>query len=137
MRLQLDYFSKYLGYLGIVLIAFLIPIKREIIFIGGIVIVDWVLGMINGAINEEFQSSKVLRKLFVSIAYFSSIFLARGVEMYWNIQELMVVKAVMSIILLSELQSIREKIIGITGLDILKVVVKIFEKNGNKKGNSI
>ena len=50
------------------------------------------------------------------------------VEVYVGLEAGFIVKALVAIIALSELQSIRENIESITGIDILKNISNVFKK---------
>jgi hypothetical protein len=105
------------------------PIKSDLVFVGFLVICDWMTGMAKGVKGKNFNSSTAIRKFWVSIGYFIGLMIARSVEVYYG-NDIPIVKAVVAIIAVSEIQSLRENITYLTGVDILKPVTNMFKKNG-------
>jgi len=110
------------------LLTVFIPIKNELFFVGFLVTTDWLTGMSVGIKEGTFSSSIAIRKFWVSIGYFLGILVARSVEIYWGTD--LIVKAVVAIIAISEIQSLRENVEKLTGVDVLKPVVNMFKKKG-------
>lgn len=110
------------------LVTVFIPIRSELIFVGFLVTTDWITGMAVGIKEGNFDSAKAIRKFWVSFGYLLGILVARSVELYWQTD--LIVKAVVSIIAISEIQSLRENIEKLTGVDVLKPIVNMFKKKG-------
>lgn len=104
------------------------PILPALLFVLFLVITDFFLGSIAAIKNNKYSSSKSIRKLYVLIAYLVGILVATSFELYFNVGDLMFVKAVTIIISASELQSLREKIQLITGIDIFKHLARFMQK---------
>lgn len=114
------------------MVAFLYPLYPSLIFIGSLVVLDFMTGCVKALKDKNFSSSKAIRKVYVSAAYLLCLLVAKTFEDYFKIPDQLAIKAVVGIISVSELQSLRENIKSITGIDILKDLAKIVEK---KKGN--
>lgn len=104
------------------------PILPALLFVLFLVITDFFLGSIAAIKNNKYSSSKSIRKFYVLIAYLVGILVATSFELYFNVGDLMFVKAVTIIISASELQSLREKIQLITGIDIFKHLARFMQK---------
>lgn len=124
-----DLFIKFLPAIIAGLTVVFIPIKNELLFVGFLVLVDWLTGMSVGIKQGTFDSSQAIRKFWVSFGYFLGILVARAVEMYWGSD--LIVKSVVAIIAISEIQSLRENVEKLTGIDILKPVINTFKKKNN------
>lgn len=114
------------------LLTVFIPIKNELFFVGFLVLIDWFTGMSVGIKEGTFTSSLAIRKFWVGIGYLLGILVARSVELYWGVD--LIVRSVVAIIAISEIQSLRENVEKLTGMDVLKPVINTFKKRTN--GNS-
>jgi len=113
------YSQKYLPIILAAIVSYLSPIIPALIFIGTLVMADWITGLIKGHKTKDFQSRKVIRKFYTGVAYLTCVFVVRMAEVYFG-GEIPMVKPLVAIITLAELQSLRENIMAITGTDILK-----------------
>ena len=98
-------FGKYAISICAGLMAYYTPLKEVFLFVG-------------------------IRKFWVSLGYFIGISVARSFEIYTH-QEL-IVKPVAMIIAISEVQSLRENILALTKVDIIKPITNLFTKNHEK-----
>jgi hypothetical protein len=111
--------EKYLPLILTGIIAYLSPIVTSLIFVGGLVMFDWITGMIKGSKLGTFNSRTMIKKFYTGASYLIAIAAVRLCEVYFG-EEVPLVKPLVAIIALSELQSMRENIEAITGVDILK-----------------
>jgi phage-related holin len=111
--------EKYLPMLIAGIVAYLSPILTSLIFVGGLVMFDWITGMIKGSKLNKFNSRTMIKKFYTGASYLVAIAAVRLCEVYFG-EEVPLVKPLVAIIALSELQSMRENIEAITGVDILK-----------------
>jgi hypothetical protein len=111
--------EKYLPLILTGIIAYLSPIVTSLIFVGGLVMFDWITGMIKGSKLGTFNSRAMIKKFYTGSSYLIAIAAVRLCEVYFG-EEVPLVKPLVAIIALSELQSMRENIEAITGVDILK-----------------
>jgi hypothetical protein len=111
--------EKYLPLILTGIIAYLSPIVTSLIFVGGLVMFDWITGMIKGSKLGTFNSRTMIKKFYTGSSYLIAIAAVRLCEVYFG-EEVPLVKPLVAIIALSELQSMRENIEAITGVDILK-----------------
>ena len=111
--------EKYLTLILTGMIAYLSPIVTSLIFVGGLVMFDWITGMIKGSKLGTFNSRTMIKKFYTGSSYLIAIAAVRLCEVYFG-EEVPLVKPLVAIIALSELQSMRENIEAITGVDILK-----------------
>jgi len=111
--------EKYLPLILTGVIAYLSPIVTSLIFVGGLVMFDWITGMIKGSKLGKFNSRTMIKKFYTGSSYLIAIAAVRLCEVYFG-DEVPLVKPLVAIIALSELQSMRENIEAITGVDILK-----------------
>jgi phage-related holin len=88
-------------------------------FVGGLVMFDWITGMIKGSKLNKFNSRTMIKKFYTGASYLVAIAAVRLCEVYFG-EEVPLVKPLVAIITLSELQSMRENIEAITGVDVLK-----------------
>ena len=88
-------------------------------FVGGLVILDWLTGILKGYKNGELTSRKMIKKFYTGASYLIAISAVRLVEVYFG-DEVPMVKPLMAVITLSELKSMRENIEAITGVDLLE-----------------
>jgi phage-related holin len=111
--------EKYLPMLIAGIVAYLSPILTSLIFVGGLVMFDWITGMIKGSKLNKFNSRTMIKKFYTGASYLVAIAAVRLCEVYFG-EEVPLVFSIVAIIALSELQSMRENIEAITGVDILK-----------------
>ena len=111
--------EKYLPLFIAGIIAYLSPIITSLIFVGGLVMFDWITGMIKGSKTGAFNSRTMIKKFYTGSSYLIAISAVRLCEVYFG-DEVPLVKPLVAIIALSELQSMRENIEAITGVDVLK-----------------
>jgi hypothetical protein len=111
--------EKYLPLILTGVIAYLSPIVTSLIFVGGLVMFDWITGMIKGSKLGTFNSRTMIKKFYTGSSYLIAIAAVRLCEVYFG-EEVPLVKPLVAIIALSELQSMRENIEAITGVDVLK-----------------
>ena len=111
--------EKYLPLILTGIIAYLSPIVTSLIFVGGLVMFDWITGMIKGSKLGTFNSRTMIKKFYTGASYLIAIAAVRLCEVYFG-EEVPLVKPLVAIIALSELQSMRENIEAITGVDSLK-----------------
>jgi phage-related holin len=128
-----EVYSKLFTIVSVTLITFFTPISKDLFFVGSLVIADWITGMAKGVKESNFKSSIAIRKFWVSVGYFIGIIISVIVQNYFG-GEIPLLKAVITIIAVSELQSLRENIISLNGVDILKPIINLvrkIKKNGN------
>jgi phage-related holin len=111
--------EKYLPMLIAGIVAYLSPILTSLMFVGGLVMFDWITGMIKGSKLNKFNSRTMIKKFYTGASYLVAIAAVRLCEVYFG-EEVPLVKPLVAIIALSELQSMRENIEAITGVDVLK-----------------
>jgi phage-related holin len=111
--------EKYLPMLIAGIVAYLSPILTSLMFVGGLVMFDWITGMIKGSKLNKFNSRTMIKKFYTGASYLVAIAAVRLCEVYFG-EEVPLVKPLVAIITLSELQSMRENIEAITGVDVLK-----------------
>lgn len=112
-------FNKYLPFILAGFIAYFSPIIGALLFVGFLVMADWITGMIKGAKQKTFKSRSVIQKFYTGSAYLLVIMVVRMAEVYFG-DEIPLVKPLVAIIALAEIQSLRENIEAITGTDVLK-----------------
>ena len=118
------FFGKYWLSIMAGFMAFFTPLKEVFFFVGIMVMADWITGIAKGLKTNTFTSAKCIIKLWTSLGYFISIIIAKSLENYTHLDA--IVKAVVGIIAISELQSLRENIQVLTKVDILKPIMNIF-----------
>jgi phage-related holin len=119
--------EKYTIYLITGLIAYLSPILTSLLFVGGLVMFDWITGMIKAHKANEISSRKMIKKFYTGTSYLVAIAAVRWCEVYFG-DEIPLVKPVIAMIALSELQSMRENIEAITGIDLLKNLFNVLQR---------
>ena len=119
--------EKYLAYLTTGLIAYLSPILTSLLFVGGLVMFDWITGVIKAQKAGEISSRKMIKKFYTGSSYLVAIAAVRLCEVYFG-DEIPLVKPVIAMIALSELQSMRENIQAITGVDLLKNLFNVLQR---------
>jgi hypothetical protein len=120
--------NKYLPFIVAGFIAYFSPIFGALFFVGFLVMADWITGMIKGAKLQTFTSRGVIRKFYTGAAYLVTIMVVRMAELYFG-DEIPLVKPLVAIIALAEIQSLRENIEAITGTDLLKQLAGILQRN--------
>ena len=108
------------------IITFFSPIVPIFMFVGFLVMCDWITGIMKAKKTKTFTSTHAIRKFWVSSGYFFGILICRMVEMYIN--QDMLVKPMVAIIAIAEIQSLRENIKELSGLDLLKPISNLFKK---------
>jgi phage-related holin len=129
-----NFFGKYWLSIMAGFMAFFTPLREVFLFVGILVIADWITGIAKGLKTNTFTSAKCIIKLWTSLGYFISIVIAKSIEDYTHLDA--IVKAIVGIIAISEIQSLRENIIALTKVDILKPIMNIFN-NTNKQNEKI
>ena len=108
------------------LMAYYTPLREVFMFVGILVFADFITGISKAIKNREFTSTKCIRKFWVSLGYFVGISVARAFEIY--IGQDVIVKPMVAIISVSEVQSLRENILVLTQVDIIKPITNLFTK---------
>ena len=119
-------FGKYALSIVAGLMAYYTPLREVFVFVGILVISDFVTGISKAIKNKEFTSAKCIRKFWVSLGYFVGISVARAFEIY--IGQDVIVKPMVAIIAVTEVQSLRENILALTNVDIIKPITNLFIK---------
>lgn len=123
-----EFFVKYLPYITTALVVYFSPIAGDLIFIGSLVMFDWVTGVLKGIKTSTFKSEIAIRKLWVSVGYLLGLMVVRSIELHYGLENETIVKPVVAIITVAELQSLRENFKELIGVDILKPVTNLFKK---------
>lgn len=112
--------EKYTPLIVAGIFTYLTPIYTSLFFVGGLVMADWITGMIKGAKANNFNSRTMIKKFYTGSAYLVGLMLVRACEMYFaDESNIPLVKPLVAIIALTELQSMRENMQAITGVDVL------------------
>ena len=119
-------FGKYALSIVAGLMAYYTPLKEVFVFVGILVFADFITGISKAIKNRNFNSSKCIRKFWVSLGYFVGISVARAFEIY--IGQDVIVKPMVAIIAVTEVQSLRENILALTNVDIIKPITNLFIK---------
>ena len=119
--------EKYLAYLTAGLIAYLSPIITSLLLVGGLVMFDWITGIIKSHKLGMLSSRAMIKKFYTASSYLVAIAAVRLCEVYFG-NEIPLVKPVIAMIALSELQSMRENIEAITGIDLLKNLFNVLQR---------
>jgi hypothetical protein len=119
--------EKYLAYLIAGLIAYLSPIITSLLLVGGLVMFDWITGIIKSHKLGILSSRAMIKKFYTASSYLVAIAAVRLCEVYFG-NEIPLVKPVIAMIALSELQSMRENIEAITGIDLLKNLFNVLQR---------
>lgn len=123
-----SWFYKNIALIFAAIVTLLTPLYPTLWLVGFISIVDFLTGVLGAkSKGEEIKSNKMIRKFYSVIAYFLGILIAHVIGGYYGDADFMV-KAVVAIIAVTELQSVRENIQAITGVDILKPLIRILER---------
>jgi phage-related holin len=119
--------EKYTIYLITGLIAYLTPILTSLLLVGGLVMFDWITGVIKAHKLGTLSSRAMIKKFYTGSSYLVAIAAVRLCEVYFG-DEIPLVKPVIAMIALSELQSMRENIEAITGVDLLKNLFNVLQR---------
>lgn len=109
------------------LIAYLSPIITSLLFVGGLVMFDWITGIVKAHKLGTLNSRQMIKKFYTGASYLIAIATVRLCEVYFG-DGVPLVKPLIAIIALSELQSMRENIEAITGVDLLKNLFAILQR---------
>jgi phage-related holin len=118
---------KYTIYLVTGLVAYLTPILTSLLLVGGLVMFDWITGVIKAHKLGTLSSRAMIKKFYTGASYLVAIAAVRLCEVYFG-DEIPLVKPVIAMIALSELQSMRENIEAITGVDLLKNLFNVLQR---------
>jgi len=125
--------EKYLPIVIAGLVAYLSPIYTSLLFVGSLVMFDWITGMIKGSKQGNFNSRTMIKKFYTGSAYLVALMMVRACELYFSDESnIPLVKPLVAIIALSELQSMRENIEAITGTDILKGLFNFLQRKSEQ-----
>jgi phage-related holin len=119
--------EKYIAYFITGLFAYLSPIITSLMFVLGLVVFDWITGVIKAHKLGTITSRAMIRKFYTGSSYLVAIAVVRWCELYFG-SEVPLVKPVIAMIALSELQSMRENIQAITGVDLLKNLFALLQR---------
>lgn len=109
------------------ILAYLAPLQSTLFFVGVVSMIDFFSGIAGAKVKgDKIQSRKMIRKFYVVFGYFCGILVSYILEGYFG-DQIPMVKAVVAIIALTEIQSVRENITAITGVDILKPLERILK----------
>lgn len=113
------------------LISFISPLVPTLYFVGILVMSDFITGVIKAHKAQKLTSRRMSDKVWMTVGYFMAIMVAFAMEKYFG-DAVPMVKAVVAIIALTEIQSLRENIEKITGTDILKPLIKILRQEAKE-----
>jgi phage-related holin len=119
--------EKYTIYLVTGLVAYLTPILTSLLLVGGLVMFDWITGVMKAHKLGTLSSRAMIKKFYTGASYLVAIAAVRLCEVYFG-DEIPLVKPVIAMIALSELQSMRENIQAITGVDLLKNLFNVLQR---------
>jgi len=120
--------SKYGGLALAAVLTYLAPLQSTLFVVGAISLIDFITGIMSAKTKGEvITSNKMIRKFYAVLSYFLAILISHVIGGYYGDADFMV-KAVVAIIAVSELQSVRENIKGVTNLDILKPLINMLER---------
>lgn len=122
--------SKYFMYLVAGVTAFFSPIAGSLAFVGFLASADFITGVIKAHKAGNITSKRMIDKVYSSLGYFIAITIAHVVETHIVNDIVPMVKAVIAVIAVTELQSLRENIKEITGVDLLNTVTNVVKKKG-------
>lgn len=120
--------SKYFLYLVAGVTAFFSPIAGALGFVGFLCVADFITGVIKAHKAGNITSKRMIDKVYASAGYFIAIIIAHVVEKNIGGDVVPMVKAVIAVIGVTELQSLRENIKEITGVDLLNTVTTVVKK---------
>lgn len=120
--------SKYGGLALAAVLTYLAPLQSTLFLVVAISVIDFITGIMSANTKGELiTSNKMIRKFYAVLSYFLAILISHVIGGYYGDADFMV-KAVVAIIAVSELQSVRENIKGVTNLDILKPLINMLER---------
>jgi len=119
--------EKYTIYLVTGLVAYLTPILTSLLLVGGLVMFDWITGVMKAHKLGTLSSRAMIKKFYTASSYLVAIGAVRLCEVYFG-DDIPLVKPVIAMIALSELQSMRENIEAITGIDLLKNLFNVLQR---------
>jgi phage-related holin len=120
--------SKYGALALAAVLTYLAPLQSTLFVVGAVSLIDFITGIMSANTKGELiTSNKMIRKFYAVLSYFLAILIAHVIGGYYGDADFMV-KAVVAIIAVSELQSVRENIKGVTNLDILKPLINMLER---------
>ena len=122
-----NWLNKYVILIVTGIITFISPIADTLIFVGIISVFDFVTGIMKAHKSGTISSRRMINKLYAVIGYFVGILISHLLEGYFG-DAIPMVKAVVAIIALTEIQSVRENIKEISGTDILSPLTKILQR---------
>lgn len=122
---------KWAGFAAIGILSFVTPIAMDMYLVGILVMTDWFTGLLKGIKTKTFTSQRAIRKYWVSLGYLSALLVARMVEVYF-MDAIPIVKPMVAIIAISEIQSLRENIKALTNVDLFHNVAMVFKKKHNE-----
>lgn len=132
MNVAIVYLQKYLLYILAGLLTFILPIQESLLFVGVISMLDFCSGIMRAQKIGTLQSRKMIKKFYTVISYFIGIVIAHYVQVFFQ-SDAPIVKAVVAIICVTEIQSVRENIKVVTGKDILKPIFDVLHVKGNSE----
>jgi phage-related holin len=124
--------EKYTIYLITGLIAYLTPILTSLLLVGGLVMFDWITGVMKAHKLGTLSSRAMIKKFYTASSYLVAIGAVRLCEVYFG-DNIPLVKPVIAMIALSELQSMRENIEAITGIDLLKNLFNVLQRKSQSE----
>ena len=122
-----NWLNKYVILIVTGIITFISPIADTLLFVGIISVFDFVTGIMKAHKSGTISSRRMINKLYAVIGYFVGILISHLLEGYFG-DAIPMVKAVVAIIALTEIQSVRENIKEISGTDILSPLTKILQR---------
>lgn len=127
--------TTYLEKYGLIMLSslslFFAPLLSTFVFVGFLVIADFITGVVKARKLNDVRSRRMIDKFYTSIAYFIGIIITYKMENYFG-DNIPFLKAVVAVIAATELQSIRENIKEITGVDLIQPVMKLLKRNNNE-----
>lgn len=124
-----ELFQKYFPIVAAALFSYFAPIGTAMLFVSWLVMADWITGVIKGHKTKTLSSRKMIKKFYTGSSYLVVLAVVRACDIYFQV-DVPLVKSVVAIISLSELQSLRENVEAITGTDPLKNVFSFIQRKG-------
>lgn len=132
---MLTWFKKYMALMLMGGLTFIAPLQGSLLFVGMISVADFITGIMKAQKTGTITSRKMINKAYAAAGYFIAILLAHGVELYFG-DAIPIVKAVVAIIALTEIQSVRENVKEITGTDVLSPLTKLLQRKTEDNGQA-
>jgi phage-related holin len=127
-----QWFLKYSLLLLASALTFISPLNATLFFVGLISFIDLATGILGAkSKGQAITSRKLIRKFYIAISYFFGILIAHIMEKYFG-DAVPMTKAVVAIIAVTEIQSVRENITAISGVDILKPLERILKQKSEE-----